>query len=81
MWKAQCPWRKFRITFPGLVDSVGGGGSSFVTFDDLGQWTNQIGAGEKLNPAAKRRIAAELPLVGRRDLMDFRLTFDVIFRY
>jgi hypothetical protein len=36
-----------------------------VTFDDLGQWTNQIGAGEKLNPAAKRRIAAELPLFVR----------------
>jgi hypothetical protein len=33
-----------------------------VTFDDLGQWTNQLGAGEKLNAAAKRRIEAELPL-------------------
>jgi hypothetical protein len=32
-----------------------------VIFDDLGQWTNQLGAGEKLNAAAKRRIEAELP--------------------
>jgi hypothetical protein len=33
-----------------------------VTFDDLGQWTNQMGAGEKLNAAVKKRIEAELPL-------------------
>jgi hypothetical protein len=32
-----------------------------VTFDDLGQWTIQIGAGEKLTSAEKRRIEAELP--------------------
>jgi hypothetical protein len=32
-----------------------------VTFDDLGQWTDQLGAGGKLNAAAKRRIEAELP--------------------
>jgi len=32
-----------------------------MTFDDLAQWTNQIGAGEKLRPAAKRQIEAELP--------------------
>lgn len=33
-----------------------------MTFDDLSQWTNQLGAGERLNAAAKRRIEAELPL-------------------
>ena len=32
-----------------------------MTFADLGQWTNQLGAGKKLTAAAKRRIAAELP--------------------
>jgi hypothetical protein len=32
-----------------------------VTFDDLDYWTNQLGAGEKLTAAAKRRIEAELP--------------------
>jgi hypothetical protein len=32
-----------------------------VTFDDLGEWTKQVGAGEKLTAAAKKRIAAELP--------------------
>jgi hypothetical protein len=32
-----------------------------VTFDDLGQWTIQLGAGEKLTSAEKKRIEAELP--------------------
>jgi hypothetical protein len=32
-----------------------------VTFDDLGQWTSQLGAGEKLTAADKRQIEAELP--------------------
>ena len=32
-----------------------------MTFDDLGQWTNQLGAAEKLTTAAKKRIEAELP--------------------
>src|SRR5215813_978508 len=37
------------------------GGNSPMTFDDLSQWTNQLGASEKLTAAAKRRIEAELP--------------------
>jgi hypothetical protein len=32
-----------------------------VTFDDLAQWTTQLGAGEKLNAATKKRIESELP--------------------
>ena len=32
-----------------------------MTFDDLGQWTNQLGASEKLTAAAKRQIEADLP--------------------
>jgi hypothetical protein len=32
-----------------------------MTFDDLGQWTNQLGTAEKLTSAAKKRIEAELP--------------------
>jgi hypothetical protein len=32
-----------------------------MTFDDLGQWTNQLGAAEKLPATTKRRIQAELP--------------------
>ena len=32
-----------------------------MTFDDLSQWITQLGAGEKLTAAAKRRIATELP--------------------
>jgi hypothetical protein len=32
-----------------------------MTFDDLGQWTNQLGAAEKLTAAARKRIEAELP--------------------
>lgn len=32
-----------------------------MTFDDLGHWTNRLGAGEKLGAAAKRLIEAELP--------------------
>lgn len=32
-----------------------------MTFDDLAKWTKQLGVGEKLNAAAKRRVASELP--------------------
>jgi hypothetical protein len=34
---------------------------SVVTFDHLRQWINQLGAGKRLNAAAKKQIAAELP--------------------
>lgn len=44
-----------------LVDSGFSGGNTSVTFDDLAQWTNQLGTREKLTAAAKRRINAELP--------------------
>src|SRR5215475_12552661 len=44
-----------------LVDCDCNGGAGGVTFDDLGQWTNQLGAGAKLPAEAKKRIAAELP--------------------
>jgi hypothetical protein len=37
------------------------GGIHFVTFDDLSQWTNQLGVGEKFKPAVKKRLEAELP--------------------
>jgi hypothetical protein len=32
-----------------------------MMFDDLAQWTNQLGASEKLTATAKKRIKAELP--------------------
>lgn len=32
-----------------------------MTYDDLAQWTKQIGAGEKLSTAVKQKINAELP--------------------
>src|SRR5215471_15100773 len=32
-----------------------------MTFDDLADWTKQIGLGQKLSPAARKRIATELP--------------------
>lgn len=32
-----------------------------MTFEDLGRWTAQLGAGEKLSAAEKKRIEAELP--------------------
>jgi hypothetical protein len=33
-----------------------------MTFNDLGQWTNQLGAAEKVTATAKKRIEAELPV-------------------
>src|SRR5262249_46290708 len=59
---AQCS-RAARLDsrFSCNVDSGGDGGVRSVTFDDLSQWTNQLGAGEKLSAAAKQRIEAELP--------------------
>jgi len=32
-----------------------------MTFDDLAQWTNQIGAGNKLSAATKTQVERELP--------------------
>jgi hypothetical protein len=32
-----------------------------MTFDDLAEWTKQLGAGEKLAAITKKRLAAELP--------------------
>jgi hypothetical protein len=32
-----------------------------MTFDDLSQWTNQLGAAEKVSGATKKRVEAELP--------------------
>jgi hypothetical protein len=32
-----------------------------VTFEELAEWTRQLGAGEKWNAATKRRIGEELP--------------------
>lgn len=32
-----------------------------MSFDDLADWTKQLGAGEKLTAATKKRIQAELP--------------------
>jgi hypothetical protein len=46
---------------PRLIDLGSDGGNSSLTFDDLGQWTNQLGAGQKLTATTKRRIEAELP--------------------
>src|ERR1051326_7861945 len=43
-----------------LVDSVAWRQHS-MTFDDLCQCTNQLGAAEKLTAAARKRIEAELP--------------------
>jgi hypothetical protein len=55
-------------------------GSSHVGGDD-DNLSIAVGARYKISECIQTGIAAELPLVGRRDLMDFRLTFDVIFRY
>lgn len=40
-----------------------------------------VGARYKFTEAIQTGIAAEFPLNGRKDLLDFRLTFDLIFRY
>jgi hypothetical protein len=37
-----------------------------VTFDELAEWTRQIGPGQKLLPAARREVAEELPAFIRR---------------
>lgn len=39
------------------------------------------GARYKFNECIQTGLAAEIPLTGRRDLLDFRLTVDLIFRY
>src|SRR5215471_912018 len=46
---------------PGCRVLYGTWSNGVMTFDDLGFWTNQLGASEKLNAAAKQRIEAELP--------------------
>jgi hypothetical protein len=55
-------------------------GSSHVGGDD-DNLTIAVGARYKYCEWLQAGIAAEFPLVGRRDLLDFRLTVDLIFRY
>jgi hypothetical protein len=43
--------------------------------------TLAVGARYKFCECVQAGIATEWPIVGRRDLQDFRLTFDLIFRY
>jgi len=43
--------------------------------------TIATGARFKLNEAVQTGIAAEFPLAGHKDLLDYRVTFDLIFRY
>ncbi len=40
-----------------------------------------VGARYKFNECIQTGLAVEMPLTSRRDLMDYRVTFDVIFRY
>jgi hypothetical protein len=40
-----------------------------------------VGARYKVNECLQLGLAAELPLTTKRDLMDYRITFDVILRY
>jgi len=40
-----------------------------------------VGARYKVNESLQLGLIAEVPLTAHRDLMDYRVTFDVIFRY
>src|SRR5437016_4990580 len=40
-----------------------------------------VGARYKVNESLQFGLIAEVPLTAHRDLMDYRVTFDVIFRY
>jgi hypothetical protein len=55
-------------------------GSSHVGGDD-DSFTIATGLRYKFSECLQTGIAAEFPINGRRDLLDFRLTFDAILRY
>jgi hypothetical protein len=54
-------------------------GSAHVSGHDL--LSLAVGARYKFNECIQAGFAAEFPISGRRDLLDYRLTFDMIFRY
>jgi hypothetical protein len=54
------------------------GASGVGGHDDL---SIALGSRFKLNEAVQTGIALEFPLAGHKDLLDYRLTFDLIFRY
>jgi hypothetical protein len=66
--------------------AVGFEGRDLFNFGTMGvsgnnTFTMAVGARYKFNECIQAGAAYEFPLGGHRDLIDYRLTFDVIFRY
>src|SRR5262249_33182660 len=77
----------FHYTVGGKTPSLGFQGADLINFgsshvgSDDNNLTMALGARYKFNECIQTGIAAEFPLLGRKDLLDFRLTVDLIFRY
>jgi hypothetical protein len=77
----------FHYTEGGKTRSLGFEGADLINFGsahvggDDNNLSIAVGARYKFSECLQTGIAAEFPLLGRRDLMDFRLTVDLIWRY
>jgi hypothetical protein len=76
----------FHYTNSGNVRSLGFEGRDLFNFGSTGvsghdNLSMAVGARYKFNENLQTGLAAEFPINGRHDLLDYRLTFDVIFRF
>jgi hypothetical protein len=77
----------FHYTAGGQARNFGFEGTDLINFGsahvggDDDNLSFAVGARYKFSECFQAGIATEFPINGRHDLMDFRLTFDLIFRY
>ncbi|MBL8867293.1 MAG: hypothetical protein JNK93_17180 [Planctomycetia bacterium] len=80
---AELNW--FQYTRSGSAQSVSGEGHDLFNFGSKSRGaslvTGALGARYKITEAAQIGAAFELPLIGNKDVFQYRFTMDVIFRY
>jgi hypothetical protein len=80
---AELNW--FQYTRSGTTQSVSGEGHDLINFGSRSRGaslvTGAVGARYKITEAAQIGAAFELPLIGNKDVFQYRFTMDVIFRY
>ncbi|MBX3401654.1 MAG: hypothetical protein KF873_23235 [Gemmataceae bacterium] len=80
---AELNW--FQYTRSGSTQSVSGEGHDLFNFGSKSRGaslvTGALGARYKITEAAQIGAAFELPLIGNKDVFQYRFTMDVIFRY
>jgi hypothetical protein len=76
----------FHYTAAGSAQDLGFEGRDLINFGSSGvsghdSFSMALGARFKFNECLQTGAAIEFPISGNRDLLDYRVTFDLIFRY